>query len=139
MISLNPDPNPKPASPFSQKERDLLGRIKDAEECLLSDQKQADSWAAQVDEVQKKLDSYIEYRDSYRSKAKDRSTSLQRMREDLKTMLSEDKLTTVPEIESVREDCIDQLESRSKVEAPNARDKTKRSAGKRSSDKGHSR
>lgn len=140
MINLNPDPNPKPlASPFSEKEQELIRSIRDTEICLVSDREKAEEWGRRAADIKKTFDTYVEYRDQYLDKVKSKSEVLTSLRNELRDLLSPTESTEIPIAKPAEEDCIDQLESRSKVEAPHARDKVKCSPGKGRSNKGRSR
>jgi hypothetical protein len=128
-------------SPFSDKEREVLGQIREAEERLHCSQSSLNDWNLRISGTQKTLDQQTQYRDSYAEKVKDAQESLVKLKTFLKELLTAvDKPAPAPELKpAVVEDCVDQLESRSKVEAPHARDKDKRDTGKRHSNKGRSR
>jgi chromosome segregation ATPase len=127
-------------SPFSDKERDLLGRIRQIESDFFSAQKSVDSWDRDIAEYRKQLEEKTSYRNNYAEKAREASELLVKLKEELRKILTTVEEPTAVETEPlVVEDCIDQLESRSKVEAPHARDKVKRSAGKGRNNKGRSR
>lgn len=109
-------------SVFSPEELLLLSRIKDSEGSAENYRKWAQDERDKIYEAQKSVAYHTRMLEGNLDRVKEYETQLEKYRQQLKELLNPTPvvvLQTLPETtpESITEDCVDQLESRSKSEA----------------------